>query len=141
MALSLANWATRLAVGASALQLCNGRLGIGCFLMKNDAECYALCSHRPGCSVPLKGCVSKVPQLRTERGAAQSIRFDFLVSNLASGSHAFSGDVQFGVLDSVQVLGFGWRRRGVAIFSPGSAHVAAGPLNPPTLWVRQVGSC
>ena len=59
-------------VGARALQLCNGRLGIVCFLMKNDAECYALCSHRPGCSVPLKGCFSKVPQLSTERGAAQS---------------------------------------------------------------------
>ena len=72
LALSLANWATQLGVGARALQLCNGRLGIGCFLMKNDAECYALCSHRPGCSVPLKGCFSKVQQLSTERGAAQS---------------------------------------------------------------------
>ena len=40
-------------------------------------------------------------------GELPKVRFDFLVSNLALGSHAFSGDVQFGVLDSVQVLGFG----------------------------------
>ena len=32
------------------------------------------------------------------------------------------------------------RRRLVAIFFPGSAHVAAGPLNPPTLGARRVGS-
>jgi len=41
-------------VRGSASHLCDGLFRIGCFLMKNDAECYALCSHRPGCSVPLK---------------------------------------------------------------------------------------
>ena len=34
----------------------------------------------------------------------------------------------------------GGRRRWVAILFPGSAHVAAGPLNPPTLGRRRVGS-
>ena len=56
------------------------------------------------------------------------------------GSDSLNWDVQFRVLDSVRVLGFGRRRRWVAMFFPGSAHVAAGPLNPPTLGRRRVGS-
>ena len=43
---------------------------------------------------------------RVRNGELPTVRFDFLVSNLAMGFHAFSGGVQFGVLDSVQVLGF-----------------------------------
>ena len=69
------------------------------------------------------------------------IRFGFLVANLGLGSDSLKWDVQFGFLDSVRVLGFGRRRRWVAMFFPGSAHVAAGPLNPPTLGVRRVGAC
>ena len=37
------------------------------------------------------------------------------------------------------MLSFGRRRRWVAIPFPGSAHVAAGPLNPPTLGVGELG--
>ena len=69
------------------------------------------------------------------------IRFGFLVPNLGLGSDSLNWGVPFGVLDSVRVLGFGRRRRWVAMFLPGSAHVAAGPLNPPTLGRRRVGPC
>ena len=69
------------------------------------------------------------------------ILFGFLVANLGLGSDSLNWNVQFGVLGSVRVLGFGRRRRWVAIFFPGSAHVAAGPLNPPTLGRRRVGAC
>ena len=69
------------------------------------------------------------------------VRFGFLEANLGLGSDSLNWNVQFGVLGSVRVLGFGRRRRWVAMFLPGSAHVAAGPLNPPTLGVRRVGSC
>ena len=68
-----------------------------------------------------------------------SIRFRFLVANLGLGSDSLNWDVRFGVLDSVRVLGFGRRRRWVAMFFPGSAHVAAGPLNPPTLGSGELG--
>ena len=44
------------------------------------------------------------------------------------------------VLDSARLLSVGRRRRWVAIPFAGSAHVAAGPLNPPTLGRRRVGS-
>ena len=67
------------------------------------------------------------------------IRFGFLVPNLGLGSDALNWDVPFGVLDSVRVLGFGRRRRWVAMFFPGSAHVAAGPRNPPTLGSGELG--
>ena len=40
-------------------------------------------------------------------GEIPKVRFEFLVANLALGSEAFGWDVQFGVLGSVQVLGFG----------------------------------
>ena len=40
-------------------------------------------------------------------GEIPKVRFVFLVANLALGSDAFGWDVQFGVLGSVQVLGFG----------------------------------
>ena len=59
--------------------------------------------------------------------------FDFFIANLALVSDALNWGFRFGVLDSIRVLGFGRRRRWVAMFFPGSAHVAAGPLNPPTL--------
>ena len=67
------------------------------------------------------------------------IPFGFLVANLGLGSDSLKWDVQFGVLDSVRVLGFGRRRRWVAMFFPGSAHVAAGPLNPLTLGSGELG--
>ena len=51
------------------------------------------------------------------------IRFGFLVANLGLGSDSLKWDVQF------RFLGFGRRRRWVAMFFPGSAHVAAGPLS------------
>ena len=66
-------------------------------------------------------------------------RFEFLVSGLAFGFESLSRGFEFGVLDLVRVLSFGRRRRWVATPFPGSAHVAAGPLNPPTLGVRRVG--
>ena len=37
-------------------------------------------------------------------------------------------------------MSFGRRRRWVGTFFPRSAHVAAGPLNPPTLGRRRVGA-
>ena len=37
-------------------------------------------------------------------------------------------------------MSFGRSRRWGAILFPGAAHVAAGPLNPPTLGRRRVGS-
>ena len=67
------------------------------------------------------------------------VRFGFLVASLGLGSDSLNWDVQFRVLDSVRVLGFGRRRRWVAMFFPGSAHVAAGPLNPPTLGSGELG--
>ena len=67
------------------------------------------------------------------------IRFGFLVLNLSLGSGSSNWDVQFKFLDSVRVLVFGRRRRWVAMFFPGSAHVAAGPLNPPTLGSGELG--
>ena len=63
-------------------------------------------------------------------------RFEFLVSGLAFGFESLSRGFEFGVLDLVRVLSFGRRRRWVATPFPGSAHVAAGPLNPPTLGAR-----
>ena len=44
------------------------------------------------------------------------------------------------VSNSVRVSVLGRRIHWVAIPFPGSAHVAAGPLNPPTLGARQVGA-
>ena len=67
-------------------------------------------------------------------------RFDFLASGLAFGFESLSRGFEFGVLDLVRVLSFGRRRRWVATPFPGSAHVAAGPLNPPTLGARRVGA-
>ena len=67
--------------------------------------------------------------------------FEFLVSDLAFGFESLSRGFEFGVLDLVRVLSFGRRRRWVAIPFPGSAHVAAGPLNPPTPDVRRAGGC
>ena len=71
----------------------------------------------------------------------RTIPFEFLVSWLAFGLESLSRAFEFGVLDVVRVLSSGRRRRWVAIPFPGSAHVAAGPLNPPTLGRRRVGSC
>ena len=67
------------------------------------------------------------------------IRLGFLVANLGLGSDSLNWDVQFGFLDSVRVLGFGRRRRWVAMLFPGSANVAASPLNPPTLGSGELG--
>ena len=67
------------------------------------------------------------------------IPFGFLVASLGLGSDSLNWGVQFRVLDSVRVLGFWRRRRWVAMFFPGSAHVAAGPLNPPTLGSGELG--
>ena len=94
-----------------------------------DLEWYALCSHRPCCSVPLEEFFSKLLQPITEQ-INNKPRFGFLVASSAFGSEALSWDLQFGVLDSVKVLSCGGR----------SAHVAAGPLNSPTLGARRVGS-
>ena len=52
-------------LGASALQLCNERFRIGCFLV--DLEWYALCSHRLDCSVPLAEFFSELLQPITEQ--------------------------------------------------------------------------
>ena len=59
--------------------------------------------------------------------------FEFLASGLAFGLESLSWAFEFGVLGSVRVWSFGRRRRWVATLFPGPAHVAAGPLNPPTL--------
>ena len=67
-------------------------------------------------------------------------RFEFLVSGLAFGFQSRSRGFEFGVLDLARVLSFGRRGRWVAIPPPGSAHVAAGFLNPPTLGRRRVGA-
>ena len=48
--------------------------------------------------------------------------------------------MEFRIRFAVGVLSSEGRRRWVAIPFPGSAHVAAGPRNPPTLWVRRAGS-
>ena len=58
----------------------------------------------------------------------------------ALGFELWVGAFQFGVLGSVRALSVGRRRRWVAIFFPRSAHVAAGPLNPPTLGRRRAGA-
>ena len=65
--------------------------------------------------------------------------FEFLVSGLAFGLESLSRAFEFGVLKLVRVLSFGRRRRWVATPFPGSAHVAAGPQNPPTLGVGELG--
>ena len=49
-------------------------------------------------------------------------------------------DLKFGIRFEFGVLSSEGRRRWVAIPLPGSAHVAAGPRNPPTLWVRRAGA-
>ena len=59
---------------------------------------------------------------------------------MAFGSDALSWVFRFGVFGSVRALSSGRSRRWVAIPFPGSAHVAAGPLNPPTLGRRRVGA-
>ena len=48
--------------------------------------------------------------------------------------------MEFRISFAVGVLSSERRRRWVAIPFPGSAHVAAGPWNPPTLWVRRAGA-
>ena len=48
--------------------------------------------------------------------------------------------MKFGIRFEFGVLSSEGRRRWVAIPFPGSAHVAAGPRNPPTLWVRRAGA-
>ena len=76
-------------LGASALQLCNERFRIRCFLTKNDPEWHALCSRRIDCSVPLKEHFSNQLQLITERGRNQSAVV-FFVASLVFRSEALS---------------------------------------------------
>ena len=73
----------------------------------------------------------------TERN--RKIRLEFLVSGSALGFESLSRGFEFGVWDLVRVLSFERRRLWVAIPFPGSAHVAAGPLNPPTLGLGELG--
>ena len=74
---------------ASALQLCNERFRIRCFLTKNDPEWHALCSRRIDCSVPLRECFNNQLQLIAERGPNKS-SVVCLVASLVFGSEALS---------------------------------------------------
>ena len=122
------------------MQLCNERFRIRCFLTKNDPEWHALCSCRIDCSVPLRERFNNQLQLIAERGPNKS-SVVFLVASLVFRSEALSSGYSIASSNSVRVLIFGRRIHWVTIPFPGSAHVAAGPLNPPALGRRRVGSC